>query len=234
MKRVSTSMRVLRPGWAATLRSVNTPAIWGFFSIGTVPVAPGMPTKSAPTLPALAHRCSVLHAPSSTACRGATAATESRNATTTVSALARTNRPLRLESIPAGGMVEKTRPPVSGRVATAWHGMDASSARGAPDTSGAVTSVISPSEPTACGQAMVAVVCRTGSSGVITQSSKPAMPATIAMSRVVRAGTTLKGMRRVCVGCGAMRCQLSRSGPGLHSPLRVAVPSSMRAGWAFG
>ena len=85
MKRVSTSMRALSPGCAATFRSVNTPATCGFFSIGTVPVAPGMPTKSAPTLPALAHRCSVLHAPACTALRGATAATESRNATTTVS-----------------------------------------------------------------------------------------------------------------------------------------------------
>ena len=47
--------------------------------------------------------------------RGATAATESRNATTTMSALARTNRPLRLASMPADGMVENTRPPVCGQ-----------------------------------------------------------------------------------------------------------------------
>ncbi len=119
MKRVSTSMRALSPGCAATFRSVNTPATCGFFSIGTVPVAPGMPTKSAPTLPVFAHRCSVLHAPSCTALRGATAATESRNATTTVLASARTNRPLRLASMPADGMVENTRPPVCGSVVTA-------------------------------------------------------------------------------------------------------------------
>ncbi len=41
----------------------------------------------------------------------ATAATESRNATTTVSVLARTNSPLRLASMPPAGMVENTRPP---------------------------------------------------------------------------------------------------------------------------
>ena len=38
--------------------------------------------------------------------------------------VARTNSPLRLASMPAGGMVEKTRPPAAGSVATAWHGID--------------------------------------------------------------------------------------------------------------
>ena len=63
MKRVSTSMRADSPGCAATSRSVNTPAIWGFFSAARVPVAPGMPTKSAPAPPTSAQMCSVLQAP---------------------------------------------------------------------------------------------------------------------------------------------------------------------------
>ena len=69
-----------------------------------------------------------------------------------MSALARTNSPLRLASMPAGGMVENTRPPAAGSVDTAWHGIVTSRARGAPDTSGAVTSLTNPSEPMPCGQ----------------------------------------------------------------------------------
>ncbi|MGY4647625.1 hypothetical protein ACVWWN_001421 [Mycobacterium sp. URHB0021] len=61
--------------------------------------------------------CSALQAPLATAARGATAATESRNATTTSLALAVTNRPFLVAAMPAGGMVEKTRPPAAGRVA---------------------------------------------------------------------------------------------------------------------
>ncbi len=151
MNRVSTSMRADKPGCAATSRSVKTPAICGFFSADSVPAAPGMPTKSAPTPPTFAQMCNVLQAPEATAGRGATAATESRNATTIASALARTTRPLRLASMPPGGMVEKTSPPAAGRVAIAWHGIETSRASGAPDTSGAVTSVIRPSGPGACG-----------------------------------------------------------------------------------
>ncbi len=158
MKRVSTSMRADSPGCAATSRSVNTPAIWGFFSAARVPVAPGMPTKSAPAPPTSAQMCSVLQAPAATAGRGATAATESRNATTTTSVLARTKRPLRLASMPPGGTVENTRPPAAGRVAIARHGIETSSACGAPDTSGAVIALTIPSGPGACGQTMVAVV----------------------------------------------------------------------------
>ena len=52
-----------------------------------------------------------------------------------------------LASVPAGGMVENTRPPELGSVATARHGIVTSSARGAPDTSGAVTSETIPSVP---------------------------------------------------------------------------------------
>ena len=77
-------------------QSVKTPATWGFFSADSVPVAPGIPTKSAPTPPDVGpdvQRAARLRTPPPA--RGATAATESRNATTTVSALARTNRPLR-------------------------------------------------------------------------------------------------------------------------------------------
>ena len=186
MKRVSMSMRADSPACAATFRSVNTPATWGFFSGEMTPAAPGIPMKSAPTSPGLAQMCSVLHAPDSTAGRGATAATESRTATTTTSAVARTNRPLRLESMPAGGTVDTTRPPASGSVATARQGIEMSRACGAPDTSGAVMSVISPSGPAACGHRMVAVACLTGSSGTSPHSSSPAIPATTATRRANR------------------------------------------------
>ena len=114
------------------------PATWGFFSTLPVPAAPGRPMKSAPTPLLVAQRCRLLHFPMSA--RLATAATVSRKATTTSVALARTNRPLRLASIPSGGIVENTRPPAAGRVAMAEHGMETSSASGAPDTSGAVRS----------------------------------------------------------------------------------------------
>ena len=250
MKRVSMSMRPDRPACAATFRSVKTPATCGFFSAERVPAAPGMPMKSAPTSPGLAHRCSVLHAPDSTAGRGATAATSSRTATTTTSSVARTNRPLRLASIPLDGTVDTTSPPAGGSVAIAWHGIERSRANGAPDTSGAVMSVISPSGPEACGHRMVAVVCWTGSSGTSPHSSSPAMPATTAIRRAnpgVRSwssrGTRLDAIRLGCPRrpCGAGRpapeCSLgqdNRSGAGLHSPLRVADPSSSRAGAALG
>ena len=72
MNRVSTSTG-RQPGWAGTFSSVNSPATCGFLSADSVPVAPGMPTKSAPTAPGFAHTCSVLQAPDSTAARGATA-----------------------------------------------------------------------------------------------------------------------------------------------------------------
>src|ERR1700676_3991906 len=97
-----------------------------------------MPTKSAPTPPALAQTCRVLQAGPpdlpATAARGATAATESRKATTTASALAVTNSPLRVASMPAGGMVEKTRPPAAGRVATVRQGIGTRGAWGGPAT----------------------------------------------------------------------------------------------------
>ena len=83
------------------------------------------------------------------------------------------------------GWWTRTRPPAAGRVATAWHGIETSRACGAPDTSGAVMSVISPSGPAACGHRMVAVVCLTGSSGTSPHSSTPAMPATTAISRAM-------------------------------------------------
>src|SRR6478672_11372800 len=179
-----------------------------------------MPTNSAPTPPALAQRCSVLHAPESTARRGATVATESRKATTTLSAVARTNSPLRVASMPAGGMVEKTRPPAAGQ------GIDASRARGAPDTSGAVTSVTNPSDPVPCGHRMVAVLWLTGSSGVRPHSSSPTTPATIAISRLVRAGTRDKGMRRRCDPCGATRRRC------LTGSQRCGAPQSAAGGGA--
>ena len=72
------------------------PPTCGFFSGASVPAAPGIPTNSAPATPASAQMCSTLQAPEPTAERAATAATESRNATTTASLLARTNSPLLL------------------------------------------------------------------------------------------------------------------------------------------
>ncbi len=81
MNRVSTSMRAVNPASGPTSKSVKTPATCGRLSGSSVPVAPGMPTKSAPTAPTLAQMRSSLHAPEATSSRGATAATLSRNAT---------------------------------------------------------------------------------------------------------------------------------------------------------
>ena len=186
MNRVSTSMRADKP-CGGTLSSVKTPVTWGFLSGGRVPVAPGMPMKSAPTPPGVAHTCKALHFPLAMAGRGATAATVSRKATNTESAVARTNRPLREASMPLAGLVENTTPPAGGRVAIAEQGMDTSRACGAPDTRGAVTS---PTVPP-CGHRMAAVVCFTGMSGVSAHSSTPAMPARTATSRAIRVGSTL-------------------------------------------
>ena len=158
MNRVSMSMRADSPGCAGTFRSVKIPPTWGFFSAGSTAGAPGMPTKSAPAPPASAQMCSTLQAPAATAERGATAATVSRNATTTTSLSARTNSPFLPVSTPPVGSVETTRPPLAGRVAIAEQGMEMSSARGAPDTSGAVTWVMCPSA-VPCGHRTVAVVC---------------------------------------------------------------------------
>ena len=141
MNRVSTSTRADSPGCAGTLRSVKIPPTAGFFSGASLPLAPGIPTKSAPAPPASAQMCNTLQVPAATAERGAAAATESRNATTTVSLLARTNKPFLPVSKPLTGSVDTTRPPSAGSVAIAAHGMEMSSARGAPDTSAAVMSV---------------------------------------------------------------------------------------------
>ena len=148
-----------------------------------VPVAPGMPTKSAPTPPGPAHARSTLQDPAATAERAATAATLSRNATKTDSVLARTNRPLRAASMPSAGFVANTSPPAAGRVAIAAQGIETSRASGAPETSGAVMLPTSPPGPAPWGQPMVAVVCRTGSSGASAHSTMPIRPANIATSR---------------------------------------------------
>jgi hypothetical protein len=260
MNRVSTSMRADSPGWAGTFRSVNTPVTWGFLSGDRVPAAPGIPTKSPPTAPGLAHTRISLQAPEATAVRGATAATVSRKATTTESALARTNSPLRAASIPSAGLVDNTTPPAGGRVEMVEHGMDTSRAAGAPETSGAVMSPTVPSAAVPCGHRTVAVVWLTGSSGVSPHSTIPASPARTATSRAIRVesalslGTSVDGRRRhpalhreqtqsvtqdrrvaaLCVCSRRGRGQVGRSGAGLHSPLRVAVLRSRRAGSAFG
>ena len=152
----------------------------------------------------------VLQAPEATAVRGATAATLSRNATKTESAVARANSPLRAASMPSGGLVAKTRPPAGGRLAIAVQGIETSRASGAPETSGAVTLPIRPSDPVACGrpsdpvacgQRIVAVVWRTGSSGASAHSTTPASPAITATNRAIRLdcarslGTRVDGRR---------------------------------------
>jgi hypothetical protein len=99
--------------------------------------------------------------------------------------------------MPAGGMVEKTRPPAAGRVAIVLQGIETSRVCGAPETSGAVMSRTNPSGPGACGHEIVAVVCLTGSSGTSPHSTTPAMPAMTAISRAMRwAGTRVDGRRR--------------------------------------
>ena len=90
-----------------------------------------------------------------------------------------------VKSLASRGTVDSTRPPSAGSVAIAWQGIVMSSACGAPDTSGAVMSEIIPFGPGACGQAMVAVDCLTGSSGTSAHSTIPAMPATTATSRAM-------------------------------------------------
>ncbi len=202
MNRVSMSTRAESPGCAGTFRSVKMPPTCGFFSAGSVPAAPGMPTKSAPAPPASAQACRTVQAPAATAARCATAATVSRNATTITVLSARTNRPFLPVSTPPDGRVETTRPPSAGSVAIAGHGMEMSSERGAPDTSGAVTWVTWPST-LPCGHSTVAVVCLTGASGTTRHSSSPRSPATIATTLAVRCdrslpswGTRLDGKRR--------------------------------------
>jgi len=185
MNRVSMSTRADNPGWAGTFRSVKIPPTWGFFSEGSIPAAPGMPTNSAPAAPASAQACNTLQAPPATAGRGAAAATVSRNATTTRSLSARTNSPFLPASIPPAGRVETTRPPPAGRVAIAAHGMEMSNARGAPDTRGAVIWVTCPSL-VPCGHSTVAVVCFTGSNGTSAHNSRPTSPAMMATTRGIR------------------------------------------------
>ena len=93
-----------------------------------------------------------------------------------------------------------------GSVAIAVHGIEMSSARGAPDIRGAVMSVTWPSlRP--CGHKMVDVVCLTGSSGTSAHSRAPTIPATTATSRASRCidrslssgGTRHERMRRARV-----------------------------------
>ncbi len=149
-----------------------------------------MPTKSAPAPPALAQVCSTLQAPAATAERCATAATVSRNATTITSLSARTNSPFLPVSTPPVGRVETTKPPLAGKVAIAAQGMEMSSARGAPDTRGAVIWVTCPSA-VPCGHSTVAVVCFTGSNGTIAHSNRPTIPATAATNRGIRCDRSL-------------------------------------------
>src|SRR4051812_1171847 len=197
-----------------------------------------MPTKSAPTPPTLAQTCSLLQAAPPdwpvTAALGATAATESRKATTTALALAVTNSPLRVAWMPAGGIVERTRPPAAGRVAMVRHGIETSSACGAPDTSGAVMSLTSPSAPGACGQTMVAVVCFTGSSGTSPHSTTPTMPAMTAMSRATRwaerGGGEGGGGRRV----GGGEPNGGPRGAAVPSPVAGPRPESRPGGGRLG
>ena len=147
-----------------------------------------MPTKSAPAPPASAQVCSTLQAPAVTAERCATAATESRNATTITSLSARTKSPFLPLSTPPSGRVETTNPPLGANVAIAEQGIEMSSDRGAPDTSGAVIWVTWPAgpPPVPCGHRTVAVVCLTGSNGTTAHNNRPTIPATTATNRGIR------------------------------------------------
>ena len=120
--------------------------------------------------------------------------------------------------VPAAGMVENTRPPELGRVATAVHGIVTSSASGAPDTSGAVTSETLPSAPGPCGHRIVAVVCFTGSSGTSPHSTIPASPATAATNRAMRCARgercpllVARDAHRCCRARGSIVCDVPMS-----------------------
>jgi hypothetical protein len=88
--------------------------------------------------------------------------------------------------MPPDGRVDSTRPPSAGKVAIAAQGMEISSARGAPETSGEVIWVTLPSAVLAWGHRMVEVVCFTGSNGTTAHNNKPRMPATVATNRGIR------------------------------------------------
>ena len=123
------------------------------------------------------------------------------------------------------------RPPRAA-CATARQGIETSRARGAPDTSGAVTSVTeSRRHPVPCGQAMVAVVCLTGSSGTKPHSSTPDDARDDRRSvDWSGAGTRVKGMRRRCDALPAStrrRCLMVAAAPG--STVRCAWPNRDRA-----
>ena len=197
MNRVSTSMRADRPGWAATLQfgehAGDLRLLLGGQRAGGAGDADEVGANPADVGPDVQRAAGAGGDRRPGRHRG-DGVTERDDDGVGVGG---TNSPLRVASMPPGGMVEKTRPPAAGRVAIVRQGMDTSRACGAPDTSGAVTSVIRPSGPAACGHRMVAVVCLTGSSGTSPHSTTPAMPATTAMRRAMRwAGTRLDGRRR--------------------------------------
>ncbi len=68
----------------------------------------------------------------------------------------------------------------------AVQGIEMSRSRGAPDTNGAVIWLMLPSAVLPCGHKIVAVVCRTGSSGTSRHSTRPAIPEATATNRAIR------------------------------------------------
>ena len=82
-----------QPRLGGHLQVGEDPGDLGLLLGARVPVAPGMPTKSAPDLPDVGPDVQHAAVPAATAGRGATAATESRNATNTASAVGPDEQP---------------------------------------------------------------------------------------------------------------------------------------------
>ena len=244
MNRVSMSTRADSPGSAPTFRSVNSPATWGFLSGGSVPEAPGMPTKSAPTRTGVGPDVQLAAGPGvdgGTRGHRGDGVAERDDDDVGVGA---NEQPVAARVDP-GGRNGREHQAAGGRQGR--HGLAGDRHVEGPwsarhQRGGDVADEPVGAEP--CGQAMVAVVCLTGSNGTSAHSTIPAIPARTATRRAMRsAGTKLDGRRRgLAVDNPAPsarsdrrdHAQDGRSGPGLHQPLRVAVPSSSRAGWAFG
>ena len=182
MKRVSTSMRADSPGCAATSRSVNTPAIWGFFSAARVPVGAGDadevgagPADVGPDVQRAAgsrgHRgpgCDRGHRVTERDDHDIGVGADEQAVAAGVDAAGRNGG----KHQAAGGRQGGDRPA---------RDRDVERLRRPGHQRGGDRRLTIPSGPGACGQAMVAVVCLTGSSGASAHSSTPAMPATTAI-----------------------------------------------------
>ena len=120
------------------------------------------------------------HSGASTLSRGTLAITTLRSVMATCSESTVTNNEFRLASLAFCGARPSTIPPLAGIPRITSQGTVAFMDTGVSEISGAVTLLSSPF----CGQFNVAVVCTTGSSGVITASTNPSRPAMVATQRV--------------------------------------------------